>query len=55
MVQGQVTRLADGRGFAVQPFRPSFRQLIENGGRGGILVKWLEEHPEFARPLEIPA
>jgi 3-isopropylmalate/(R)-2-methylmalate dehydratase small subunit len=50
MTSGQVTQVASGRSERYPALRPVFRQVIEMGGRRGLLKQWLAEHPELAIP-----
>jgi 3-isopropylmalate dehydratase small subunit len=51
MLAGEVRRAADGACWRYPPLRTILRKTIEDGGRIGLLTKWLSAHPELREPL----
>ena len=52
LLEGTVLRLSTGETLRYPPLQEDVRQIIELGGRNGILQKYLEEHPEMKTALE---
>jgi 3-isopropylmalate/(R)-2-methylmalate dehydratase small subunit len=53
LLAGTIRRLTSGEVLRCPRIREDLKQLIELGGRKGILEKYLEDHPEMKTPLEI--
>jgi 3-isopropylmalate/(R)-2-methylmalate dehydratase small subunit len=53
LLEGTVLRLSTGETLRYPPLPEDQRQIIELGGRKGILQKYLEEHPLMKTPFEI--
>ena len=52
MLTGEVVRTRSGEVLRFRPLRADLRQMLETGGREGLLRDWLARNPEMATPRE---
>lgn len=53
LLAGTVVRLGSNETLHYAPLPEDLRQIIEVGGRRGLLEKYLDAHPEMKTPLEV--